>query len=1260
MHKVITGVRDSIVAAIARSPKSRRRAPICAASSLLLSAALASAQVVPLAEIVQTVTLTTINGNAGHIAANNLGDAFYVSQTDNVAYWLPRGRTTPIPLVTGLSGGRSVYVDAKNNVFVSSNYSGRVIEVPYVNGTYATNTANSGSIASCSASPTGPCLAFGNGAGATGYYLQAGDIGFDQLNVGGNGPDAYVVDERDNVCNQANAATSCNTLLKFTPTGGGSYTASVIVTNLPQTNNGQIAVGPNGDVYYADGTYVYYIAAGQTTYTKIGANLVSPTGVSTDVYGNLYITDSGSGANKIYEMPQVNGVAQPASQFIFLNNYSANGIAFDGLGHVFYTGYSSQTNLNQATISAFNLGSSAIGKPVSVTAATLTVQFTGAVTLGTINAAGTSSGFSYVPGTCAAGTAYIATSSCSINATYTPTAVGLQTGSISLTNAAGATIAVAELSGVGLGAAETNDPGTLNAIGANFTSPQGIAVDSSKNVYIADPGQNAVLLYPAGSSTGTKVGTGLLKPTSVALDNSGNLYIADSGNGRVVEVPNVAGMLTSSAQTVIATTYPSRTSGTSVLVNKPLGSALGIAIDLNNNLYIADANNSALLRVGTIAGIPNAAATTQIGFNSAGVSSFIAPIAVATDSVGNVFVADMTSTTSAITEITYYGSQLVTIGTGFSHPTGIATDAAGSLYVADMGNGRLLKIPYEAPIYNTNDQYTVGSSIVAPYGVALDSAANLYVVDSADAQAFQLNRAQGTLALGRANINTSTSQSNVYVGDAGNQPLMLGNPDYVATGNTSVFTITSPSGNGCTNSSVIAVGTACVLNATFSPTVIGNYSELLSFTSNAANTSTPNVTVTGVGLNQAPSTVSLAQTSPSGTASFGQSVVITATIASTKPGTPSGTVTFFVDGAQQAHPSTVTNGLATITLTGLTGGKHTIGGSYSGDNNFAPSSASTISITVAQASSTISLAETGGYQTPPSATPGTALTLLATVTPGAATVPTGSVTFSVGSTIIGTSTIQPKIQGTSTIYQATLALSTLPSGADAVVATYSGDLNYSGSTTTLVITIIPPSFTMTPSTATITVPAGQTGTANVVVTSLSGFTGYVGLNCSGLPANATCGFSPNGFALAASNAISGATNVLISIYTETTPIVPQPPVGAAALRLPGTGTRVPVSLAIIGLAPLALLLRPRRSLRTRRGLRLLGALFLLCGGLTLFNGCGSGFISVSPKGSYQVTVTATATSTGTSTALAPGCAFIPSSSTSPTCTQTTQVTLVVQ
>ncbi len=1219
----------------------------------------ALAQSIPAAVIYQAKTLVNINGNAGHVAANNLGDAFYVSQTDNVAYWLPRGSTTPISLVTGLSGGRSVTVDQFNNVYVSSNYSGRVIEVPYASGTYATGTANSSALPSCTATPSAPCLAFGNGAGATGYYLQASDIGFDQSTNGGLGPTAYVIDERDNVCNQSNAATTCNTILKFTPTGGGAYTATVVVTGLPQTNDGQIAVGPKGDIYYADGTSVYYIAAGGTTYTTIGTGLTNPTGVTTDVYGNLYITNA-SAPNAILELPAVNGVAQPSKQFTFLGIYSANGIAFDGLGDVFYTGYSSQTNLNMATIGSFQLGSAAIGTPVSTTAATLTVQFTTGVTVAAITPQGTTSGFSYTAGTCAVG-AYVAGNTCNINVNYTPNAVGLQKGAVSLTTSGGSNIAVASLSGSGLGAAQTSDPGTMTTIGSGLSKPQGVAVDSAKNVYIADAGTNAVTVYPAGASTGTAIGTGLVGPTSVALDNAGNVYIADSGNGRVVEVPNLGGTLTSSAQAVIV-------SG--------LGTALGIAIDRNGNLYIADSVRNQVLRLGAVAGIPSSSATSLLGLNANGQSTFTAPIAAATDGTGDLFIADTTANT--VTEITYYGKQTLHIGTGYSHPSGLAADAAGSLYVADSGNGRLLKIPFESPIFNTNDQYVVGATVVAPYGVALDSSANLYVVDSANSAAYAMNRAQGTLPLGRANINTSTSQLSGYIGNAGNLPLTLGTPAYVATGNTAVFTVTSPSGTGCASAASVAPGFACVLSAQFSPTVIGNYTEVLAFTSNAANTASPSLTLTGSGLNQSVTTTALAQTSPVGTAAFGQTVTITATISSTHSGTPTGTVAFSVDGGQAKNVN-LNGTTAQILLTGLTGGNHSISASYSGDLSFAPSNAA-IAITVGQAATTTAVTTKGGNQNPPSATPGTLLQLIATITPGASTVPTGQVTFTLnGKPLAGPAPVTPVSTTvglvTTTTYQASISLSTLPPGTDSIVATYGGDVNYASSSATQAVIITPMTFTISPTSSSATVSAGQMVPVAFQITSLAGYAGYVGLTCTGLPANVTCGFSPNSFLLQANNQITAATVppgstvptvnatygpmiVSLSVITGTTPVVSPPPVGA--LSAPSFGGRMPISLALLILSPVTLLVRRRTVSRLRGSLSLLSAMLVLFGSITLFSGCGSNLVGVTPKGAYTVTVHAVSTASSYTGSFAPGCTNAPAGSTTVTCEQDAQFSLTVQ
>ncbi|MGC9293299.1 MAG: hypothetical protein ACP5EP_11365, partial [Acidobacteriaceae bacterium] len=72
-------------------------------------------------------------------------------------------------------------------------------------------------------------------------------------------------------------------------------------------------------------------------------------------------------------------------------------------------------------------------------------------------------------------------------------------------------------------------------------SPNGVAVDSKGDVYIADTNNNRVVEEPWDSSTSgygtqTTVGTGLSGPAGVAVDSKGDVLIADTGKGTAVEV----------------------------------------------------------------------------------------------------------------------------------------------------------------------------------------------------------------------------------------------------------------------------------------------------------------------------------------------------------------------------------------------------------------------------------------------------------------------------------------------------------------------------------------------------------------------------------------------------------------------------------------------------------------------------------------------------------------------------------------------------
>ena len=1182
--------------------------------ALLLTTRFATAQVVPAAVISSNQTLASISGNSGHVAVNSFGAVFYVSTNDKTVYELLPGSTTPIALVTDVTSATNVYVDAANNLYVPGLWGSpdpsitpaRLLVVPYLNGSYATTVDSGASLSNttCTSPLTAACNALSGGGSATGYYVQIGDVGMD---AAGN---VYIAAVRDGggYCDQSSAAAVCNTILKFaTPADSNTVPTTIaggIGGGLAQSNNAQMAVDAQGDVYYVDGisNNVYFIAAGTSvpagqTVPTIGSGFKTPGGVSVDKFGNLFVTDTGN--DRIVEIPAVNGVAQSSKEFTLSWTYSANGVGVDPLGRLFYTGYSGGTNINVMTLWNTPLGSSSVG--TANTAVPLSVVFSAAATPSNIAITGGNAGFSLTGGTCATGTAYSMNESCTLTVAYTPTSVGLQVGAVSITGAAGANLVTGYLSGIGLGAAQTVDPGTLTAVGSGWQTPQGIALDNAGNLYVADAAANTVSLFAAGATTATTVGTGLNQPSAVAVDGAGNVYIGDSGNGRVVEVPLQGGVPNNSAQSVVMT-------GLS-------GPSTGLATDYTGSLYIADSGNSRVLRLTNTSGTlnPNYVATIGSGFKD--------PVAVATDSSGDVFIADQGA--KSVVEITPSSSAQIQIGSALSNPSGLAVDPAGSVFIADTGNLRLIKVPNENGALNANDQYQVGQTIAKPYGVALSPTGNLYVTDSDDASVSQIVRTQGTLDLGRANVNVATSTLSSQIASSGNQNLTFGTPLYTSTDTSSIFTITAPNSGGCVAGQTLNPGYSCVLNANFTPAVRGSFSDVLSFSSTPANTSAPQLTVLGVGTFLATTQLSLAVTAPTSAPTLGQPVTITAAITSTNGGgtAPTGTVSFLLDGNPVGGLKTVANGEATVTLSNLTGGVHSVGATYGGDDDFAAGAGAPIQFTVSRSTSAASLVISGGNMNPQSAAPGTSITLIATIAQQGAAAPTGTVSFLNGTTVLGTASVVANT--------ATLVSTTLPTGTLGIVAAYSGDANYAGSSSASVPFIVSaPTFVISPSTTSLTVSAGGSGTFNFTVTSLGGYSGTIGIACSGLPANSSCSFNPNAFQIAPYKAATGTTTasggpqtVTVTILTGQVPVVAPGPVGTSRLHNPLD--RLPVAFAFLLLGPIGLTGRRLLKRHGQAGVRLFTVLLLLAAGVgaSMVTGCSSGLLGVTPAGTSTVKIT---------------------------------------
>ncbi|MGI8310858.1 Ig-like domain repeat protein [Saccharopolyspora hattusasensis] len=201
---------------------------------------------------------------------------------------------------------------------------------------------------------------------------------------------------------------------------------------------------------------------------------------------------------------------------------------------------------------------------------------------------------------------------------------------------------------------------------------------------------------------------------------------------------------------------------------------------------------------------------------------------------------------------------------------------------------------------------------------------------------------------------------------------------------------------------------------------------------------------------------------------FGQPVTFTATVTLTPPGggTPTGSVTFTIDGVPQA-PVPLVGNQASIALSGLSVGNHTVTATYTNtDGNYAGSTSNTVTQVVAKANTMTTLTSS-----PNPSTPGQTVTFTATVipvSPGAGTL-TGMVTF----TIDGAPQPPVALAGNTAIF----TTNTLTNGTHTVTSTYGGDTNFNSSTsntvTQVVSTTINTSLTATPAMIKFNVNTGQ-------------------------------------------------------------------------------------------------------------------------------------------------------------------------------------------
>ena len=321
------------------------------------------------------------------------------------------------------------------------------------------------------------------------------------------------------------------------------------------------------------------------------------------------------------------------------------------------------------------------------------------------------------------------------------------------------------------------------ATGASLSSPWGVAVDASGNLFIADSsnhrvrrvdGATGIITTVAGDGISGFSGDGvpatsasLNFPRGVAVDASGNLFIADSSNQRIRRVDGATGIITTVAGD--GTTGFSGDGGpaTSASLNYPRG----VAVDASGNLSIADTWNHRVRKVDGATGvITTVAGDGTTGFSGDGgpatSASLSLPRGVAVDASGNVFIADrlnhrvrkVDGATGVITTVAgdgttgFSGDGGPATGPSLSSPWGVAVDASGNVFIADTNHHRIRKVHGATGVITTVAGGFIGdggpatsASLSSPWRVAVDASGNLFIADSSNHRVRRLDAATGVI-----------------------------------------------------------------------------------------------------------------------------------------------------------------------------------------------------------------------------------------------------------------------------------------------------------------------------------------------------------------------------------------------------------------------------------------------------------------------------------------------------------------------------------